>query len=72
MTLSKCLACGAPCDGDVCDDRCANELDARKAAERAAYLEANGLRECGYCGADYAPTPRTKDICDTCLKDAGF
>lgn len=33
----KCLACGAPCDGDVCDWQCAErlrtELEAREPDE---------------------------------------
>lgn len=28
--------------------------------------------ECGYCGALYRHSPRTKPICNSCLADAGF
>ncbi len=26
--LRPCLACGQPCDGDVCDERCERALEA--------------------------------------------
>lgn len=28
--MRPCLACGKPCDGDVCDDYCADDLRARQ------------------------------------------
>lgn len=48
--FSKCHACGAWCDGGVCDWRCESDLIAeREAAEQAAHDEA-GESQCDWCG----------------------
>lgn len=70
--LSKCLYCGELCDGDVCDDRCARALDARKEAQGAAAMDAEGVLVCHYCGNPYFDTPRKKPICNLCLDEEGY
>lgn len=53
----RCLACEAPCDGDLCGHGCESdmfrrELDQAESAEAAedAALAAEGLTRCAWCG----------------------
>ena len=64
-----CPACGAPCDGDCCDRRCADVLDERARFTRGEIDdEGNELGDyCLWCGDWYAyeitPGPYCDGIC---------
>ena len=55
--IGRCPACGAPVDGDVCDWRCAAQLDAEARAH-----------DCPACheGCDCDGSERTCDGCSIC------
>lgn len=62
--MTKCRACGATCDGDVCDDRCANDLEREREAKEVYEHEAAGELRCEGCGI-WAKDTRYCLSCDT-------
>ena len=68
--MTTCKACGADCDGDVCDFRCELMLVDELEAQRRHDLTLSGLHECAYCGESCrCVEPKFADTCTGCSSD---
>lgn len=66
MNLTPCRACGAPCDGDVCDTRCADAAESRRIDREIA---AGRMDACFSCGEPHVIAELNADKrCEGCAE----